>query len=250
MTTETLTATTLGGLPIMSVVDRPKYINLMVYGESGVGKTVLAGSASEVKELGNVLFVDIEGGTLSLAKRYPNVQVLRAQSFDQLQKVYAELQTGKTGFDTVVIDSLTEAQKFGMYAIMRKTLQDDPDRDPDLPGIGEWGKNTEQIRRFVRAFRDLPMNTIFLALPQTEQDKKGRKLTRPSLSGKLASDVAAFLDVVLYMYKRESEDGVKRYLLSQSTEEYVAKDRTDRLPSVIEEPTMRTLFDFIMASDN
>jgi len=131
--------------------------------------------------------------------------------------------------------------------VMRNTLAKDPDRDPDLPGIGEWGKSIEQMRRFVRAFRDLPMNTIFICLPTVEKDKKGRTNTKPSLPGKLSSDVCAFLDVVLYMYKKETDDGsVKRFLLSQSTDEFVAKDRTDRLPPVIEEPTMQNLFDFIM----
>lgn len=239
----------LGGLDVMSVVERPQYINMMIYGESGIGKTVLAGSASVVPELGNVVFVDAEGGTLSLNKRYPDVKVVRCTSFDDLGKLYQDLAAGKSGFQTVVIDSLTELQKLSMSGIMRKTLQEDPDRDPDLPGIGEWGKNIEQIRRLVRAFRDLPMNVIFICLAQTTQDKKGRKETKPSLSGKLASDVAAFLDVVLYMYKRETEDGVQRLILSQSTDEYVAKDRTDNLPPVMENPTMQDLFELIINAD-
>lgn len=249
--TEVLTADTLGGLPVTETEAEQEYINVLIYGDSGVGKTVLSGSASVVPELSPVVVLDIEGGTRSLEKRYPNAKKIRITSFSQLEKVYVDLRDKNHGFKTVVIDSLTEARAFGMYEIMKRALQNDPDRDPDLPGIGEWGKSAEQTKRLIRAFRDLPMNTIFVCLATTDQDKKGRRLTKPSLPGKMGAEVAAFLDVVLYMYRKEDPDTeeVKRYLLSSFTDEFVAKDRTDRLPPVIEEPTMQTLFDLIIGSD-
>lgn len=241
--TEVLTKNSLGGLPVSSVSDIPPYINMLVYGDPGVGKTVLAGSASVVPELSPVLYIDVEGGTLSLRQRFPDVHVVRVKSFNDFGKLFSELQKSDHGYKTVVLDSITEIQKFGMYEIMRRTLEDDPDRDPDLPGIGEWGKNTEQMRRTIRAFRDLPMNTIFLALGATDQDKKGNRLTKPALSAKLAAEIAGFLDVVCYMYKKTDRDTgeVKRLLLTAGTDEFIAKDRTDKLPPILEDPDMKTI---------
>jgi hypothetical protein len=247
--TEVLKKGSLGGLEITSVADTMPTFNVMIYGDTTIGKTVLAGSASEVPALGNVVHLDCEGGTLSLRNRYPDVETVRVTAFSQFDKIYAELREGKSGYDTVIIDSLSEVQKMSMAGIMKKMVQEDEDRDPDLPGIGEWGKNTEQMRRFVRAFRDLPINVIFIALMADEQDKKGKQTIRPLLTKKLGADVVSFLDIVLFMYKKdmgEDNGGIHRFLLSQSTDVHIAKDRTDNLPPVIEDPTMQILFDYIM----
>jgi len=252
---EKLTPLSLGGLRVEPVTETPLRFNLLIYGDPGVGKTVLAGSACVVPEMSPVLLLDIEGGTLSLRKRYPEVDTVRVSNWAQLVRVYEALKEGegKDYYRTIVIDSLTESQKVGMATIMKRAVEKDEDRDPDLPGIGEWGKNTNQVRTMVRAFRDLPMNTIFTCLAQTDKDKKGRWLTRPSLSGKLASEVSGFMDVVLYMYNKDNEDSnlpPHRLLLSRKTEEVIAKDRTDRLPPVVggeDVPTIQMLHDIMFS---
>lgn len=240
---EVLTMESLGGLQIMDVQEVDPYVNLLIYGESGVGKTVLAGSSCLVPALDPVIFLNIEGGTLSLRKRYPEVRTVRCKTYADIVRVHGVLRSGKHPFKTVVVDSLTEAQKFSMAGIMRATTEKDSDRDPDLPGIGEWGKNIEQLRKLVRAFRDLPMNTIFTALAMTEKDKKGNTTIKPQMSGKLSSEVAGFLDVVLYMYTKDVKgEGTHRVLSSAKTEEVVAKDRTDNLPKYMKNVTMADLY--------
>lgn len=249
MAGEVLTAKTIGGLKIGTVGELPDLINMMVYGDPGVGKTVFAGSASSVEALSPVLYIDVEGGTLSLRERYPNVDVVRITNFDQLGELFGELRSGRTPYKTVVLDSITEIQKFGMYAVMKRAIEKDGDRDPDLPGIGEWGKNTEQMRRLIRAFRDLPMNTIFIALAATDVDKRSNKLFKPSLSAKLSNEVAGFLDIVVFMYKKGDDNGDQhRLLLTLGTDTHIAKDRTDRLPPTLEEPDMKTVYDILFAN--
>lgn len=250
MATETLTATTLGGLQVVPVKQRAPYMNILIYGQSGVGKTHLAGSADEVPELRPVLTLDFEGGTRSLVENFPDVQQVRVENWKQMQAVYDELHRGKHGFQTIILDSLTEIQKFNMYSIMQETVEMRPSQDIDVPSMREWGKNLEQMRRFVRAFRDLPMNTIFTALEKGDKNEKtGVTTTLPSLSGKLAQEVAAFLDVVGYYYVKRVGSGEeaidKRLLLTKKTETIVAKDRTGKLDLIVEDPTMRMLFDQI-----
>jgi phage nucleotide-binding protein len=239
----------LAGLEIKPVQERAPYLNMMIYGESGVGKTTLAGSADEVPLMRPVIFVDVEGGTQSLLAKYPDVDHVRVTNWNQMADIYNALSKG-TDYQTVVLDSLTEIQKFNMYEIMRQQQLLRPDLDPDIPGMREWGKNSEQIRKFVRLFRDLPMHTIFTALAKSDKDDKtGRVTKKPSLSGKLADEVAAFLDVVVYYYMREihnpetDKDEQVRLLLTQKTESTIAKDRTGRLEQVIQAPTMKSLFD-------
>lgn len=246
----TLTKRSLAGLQIQPVQERSLYLNMLFYGESGVGKTTLCGSADEVPAMRPVLFVDIEGGTASLRHSYPDVQTVRVQTWREMQDVYDALYAGEGGFQTVVLDSLTEIQKFNMYSIMTDLTQKRPDLDPDVPGMREWGKNLEQMRKYIRAFRDLDMHTIFTALNMVDRDQKtGQTTMQPMLSGKLAKEAAAFLDVVGYYYVKQMGSGeeaeFKRFLLTQKTDSQVAKDRSGKLPMIVEDPTMKTIYEFM-----
>jgi hypothetical protein len=164
------------------------------------------------------------------------------------------LYAGGHGFNTVIIDSLTEVQKFNMDEIMRKMVdaaeEKGSERDMDVPSLREWGKNLEQTRRFVRAFRDLPLNVIFTALVREDKDKLQRPINVPSLSGKMAGEVAAFLDIVCFYSIKEvpGENGPQqvRVLQSQATEFTTAKDRSGKLPPAMVGPDMEQLYDLII----
>jgi hypothetical protein len=162
----------------------------------------------------------------------------------EMQRVYDALRRGKTEYKTVIIDSLTEVQKFSMNRIMLQVVEEDEDRDPDVPSLREWGKNLEQTRRFVRGFRDLPINTIFTALAVQDKDQKtGKTMTKPGLTGKASNEVAAFLDIVVYMYTKEVDEELTRLLLTQGTDKIIAKDRTGKLPTLLQNPTMKDIYD-------
>src|SRR5258706_15914129 len=101
----------IAGLRIEKVSQNAPFINCLIYGESGAGKTRLSGSADDVPEMRRVLFIDVEGGTLTLRDTYPNVETIRVKTWAELQSVYDFLYAGQHDFTTLVIDSLTEVQK-------------------------------------------------------------------------------------------------------------------------------------------
>lgn len=243
---EVLSPRNLGGLKVVKAHERPPYMNILLYGQSGVGKTRLAGSADSVPDMRKVLCVDLEGGTLTLTHSNPNVDILRVKDWEQMQAVYDALHAGNHDYSTVIVDSLTEVQKFNMYNIMNEVVEFNNDRDADVPSMREWGKNLEQMRKFVRAFRDLPMHTIFTALMKDDKDKKtGLSQKMPSLSGKLAGEVAGFLDIVCYMYIKEVDGEQKHLVLTGATDEVIAKDRTGKLPIVLDNPDMSSFLGYI-----
>lgn len=252
-----LTERSFGGLALATVADRPKWINMMIYGDPGVGKTVLAGSSSSVDDMAPVLIIDVEGGTYSLTSFYPEVDVVRVKSVADLLRVYQALTTDEHGYRTIVLDSLSEINKMVMGDIMRAVVEEDDERDPDVPSIREWGKLGEQVRRIVRRFRDLDMHVIFTCLADETTDKRGKKTMYPMLNGKLKKEVAGFMDIVVFMYAKqvrinaegqidpEADEAKHRFVLSSGTDEFVCKDRSARLPEIMLDPDMRTIHSLI-----
>jgi phage nucleotide-binding protein len=246
-----MSLSTIAGLPVTRVSEQELRVNMLIYGESGAGKTTLAGSSDAVPEMRKVLVLDIEGGLLSLKDHYPNVDSIRIKSWVDMQNVYNELYDGKHGYNTIVLDSLTEAQKMSMDEIMRKLIKEHEERDADVAGIREWNINIEQTRKFVRALRDLPLNTVFTALAKTDKNQRtGASKSKPSLSGKVADEVAGFLDIVSYLYTKEVDGEQTRMLLCGATQDNVAKDRTGRLEQVIQKPTMLQIWNTIKGLNN
>lgn len=246
MTTGILTPTSFAGLTVRKPQTQTPHVNILVYGRSSIGKTTLAGSADAVPEMRNVLFVDAEAGTLSLDKTGYGVDVVNIGHWNELDDIYHALLAGSHNYQTVVLDSLTELQDLNMRAIM-EAMKNDPDnyeRDPDVPGMYEWNKSGKQIKKMIRLFRNLPMNVIFTALVKEDKDPKtGIVMKLPDLPGKLAMQVAALFDVVLYytIIPRRSEDneevGQMRVVASQAGTNTVAKNRgSSRLPELLEVP--------------
>lgn len=248
-----LTATTLGGLRLQKVSELDPLFNLLIYGNPGVGKTRLAGSCDAVPSMRNVLHLDMNGGPLSIREYYPNVQTLTVTSWKRLQAIYNDLYADAShGFRTVILDTGTEAQKINMVEIMDKVVkkakeEDGKDRDPEVPSVREWGISTEQMRRMVRGFRDLPMNFIMACHVRDDKDEKTGITTKcPDLPGKLARQIAGMFDECWYMYVKEVDKGngdkeELRLLLTRASEKITAKDRTAKLPPIITDCNMKSI---------
>lgn len=241
--------TTIGGQSVQSVKDIDFNSNYLVYAEYGVGKTVFGGSADVVEELSPVLFLDIEGGTLSLKATYPNVDVIRITEPSQVDSIYKDLRSDRHGYKTVVFDSLTEFQKLLLRHIKIKTLENDKkgNREENTYGTDEYLESMEVIFRTVRRFRDLPMNTVFTALCDVDYNEKRKKTERKiSLTNKLSKQIGGFFDCVMYMYIKEvGENDQRRLMLTQKQDDIEAKDRTQALPSIVENPSMQVVHDYM-----
>jgi hypothetical protein len=240
MTDEVITAVTaakiFGGLTITPIENIP-YINVLVYGESSTGKTTLAGSADAVPQMRRVLYLDIEKGDLALRKTQYRPDVLKVTSWKQLEDIYHQLYAGGHGYQTVVVDSLSEVNDLSVDEILFQ-IQQDPtsERDPDLMQFQDWNKNQSRILSMLRKWRDLPMNVIFTCLMKEDKDMKTGKIKKGlDLPPKLGRKVPAIFDNVFFYYTAEVDGESKRYLLSQKTENTIAKNRgSDDLPMVLE----------------
>jgi len=255
-----------------------QYLNLLVYGEYGSGKTVLAGTADDVPEMKNVLYIDAEAGKTALTDR-PNLDVVTINTFKQLARVYeflrlhcrlrddgspealrrmAEIEMQLKGLEappekptiyrTVVVDSLTEVQTYLMYQLMGV----DPNKvalDAELtsPEWGEWRQSSDTIQLLARQFRDLPMNVIMVLSEQEVQESGTRMVRRINLPGKLASRIQGFWDMVGYLQKAvipgDQGTTVTRWRLYLTKgQNFQAKHRFRRIDvDFVEDPTIGKL---------
>lgn len=257
---DTLRPGSLGGLKIRRAAEANPHLNVLLYGQYGAGKTLLAGSSDAVPEMRKVLFLDIEGGTFTLQHTFPNTDVLRITNWNQMADIYDELKAGLgKEYRTIVVDSLTEAQFFNMNEIMRQLVELKPDRNEDVPDVREWQINQTQIKKFIRKFRDLPVTVIMTALMQEKKTGSGTLKKGPDLPGKLAGQVPALFDEVWYLYVRTltnqqlglEGDGKKeaRLLLTGDTENAAGKDRSGKLPKIMVEPTMQQIWTTMMQKE-
>jgi hypothetical protein len=255
----------LAGMQITKAYETANWMKLMVYGDPGVGKTLLAATAWDVEQMRPILCINIEGGTMTFREKYPEIDVItprdtldpggrvKRTGWRKLQDLYEALRK-ENPYRTIIIDNLSETQKVSMAHVMHETVLKDAERDPDIPAQRDWGKSGEQLRRFVRAFRDLDCHVIYTAWAAKKQDQTTGQITiEPSLPGKLAAEVPGYLDIVLYMYSREekTEGGGEvrmiRRVLSQPTGKIsIAKDRSDKLPTVMQDPTMAKITDLAL----
>lgn len=231
----------------MSPQDVVPYLNFLVYGEPGAGKTRLAATAQDHEDTRPLLFLDIEGGVTTIRKR-KDVDVIKVRDIKTIEKVHNELFMDKSGYyKSVVLDSITELQKLDMRTVMKEQYDKKPETtDMDVPSQREWGKSGERMRRIIRAYRDLPVNTIVTALLGSEfSDDTGITSYFPSMPGKLRGEIPGYFDVVGYLNTKMENGSVVRTLQLSKTRRVVAKDRTDSLGDILDNPTVPMMWELI-----
>ena len=246
-------------LNIEALSERKKTLNVMIYGEPGVGKTTFAATAPRP-----ILWLEAEGGTHSIADT-EGIDIVRVEGLESYREVLKYLHANPDKYKTVVIDSLTETQAAMLKEIMRRAAKEDLSRNEFMPQFAEWGQVTGVMREIARAFRDLPMNTVITALTREDKDElTGRTRVRPRMTPALSEELPAFMDACLYLYAatpkageagsegvNADDDGVTivRNALLKPTGKYTAKVRAPRgrdVPDFVTDPTFDAIAELVL----
>jgi hypothetical protein len=243
----TLTPGKLGGLTTRKASDDRSLPSLCIYGGSGAGKTTLAASSMDVPDMNPVLHLNIENGTQSVKDIYPDLEIIDIDRFKQLQSVYSELYKGQdfdaqtcAGYRTVILDNLTESQRKGMEHIFQSeklasTGINFTEFTMATFANGGWNESSDQMRKFIRAFRELPCYIILVAWElDIDKSEKHHKWT-PAFTNKLAGEMPGMVNDV---YRLTVENDGTRVLQTGLSGDVVAKDRTRKLPFKLQNPTM------------
>lgn len=171
---------------IHPVEELPHTIAALFYGKAGTGKTTLAASFPAP-----VLILDIrEKGTDSISD-VKGVEALSVQSWDDFEKAYWFLKSGKHKFKTVVADALSQLQDLAMDSVRDELGKD----DDDLISQKMWGMISGKMKTWIINYRDLideGINVVFLShTRKTEGGDVEDNEVDPSIGPRLMPSVAS-----------------------------------------------------------
>lgn len=239
-TTEPLKIGGFEAKPIKS--SAPMGVFLTIYGPQGIGKTALAGSAVySVEWCGRMLYVDVEGGSRSIA-HLDGIDVVQISKWDHLEAIMRDVieranpnKPGDFPYGTIVFDNISELRK----ALEIKMTGDDPE---STLSIRQWGELSRTMLGFVRKCRDISrffgINIILIAWDTPERtrakESPGSKeyvmVDNPNVrqldfNRALAKEFPGIVDVIAYLYLVEGDEAYTRCLSFSPGKETQSKFR-------------------------
>lgn len=213
---------------LISLDEFDESINMLIYADSGVGKTVLAGT------MPRGLIIACEPGTISAKRQGSKVKVWKVETWNDVELAYQFLEDNPEMFDWVSIDSLTAMQELMLRWILNRANEKNSERDLDIPAIQDHQKWQNMLKRWVNDFNDLPVNVLWTALSMRQENEDGEDLVLPLLLGKgyqISASICGKMHAVGYMkvasVKDKTTQEVKqvRKILFKNVTPFFAKDR-------------------------
>lgn len=226
-------------------------VKIIVYGRSGMGKTMLSAT------MPNPIILSAEAGLLSLKKENiervwgvntPGINyempVIPIYTVQDLVDAEVYLRTDPMGMKfNPVLDSATEiAEQVLSNAKMQV-------KDPRQA----YGELIEKMTKTIKAFRDLEGRHVLLLFKEERQKDEGTGLTlaQPSLPGQKMGPATPYLtDEVFQIAMGKNPDGSSyRYLRTQPDFSSDAKDRSGAL-NELEYPHIGNVINKILGTTN
>jgi len=190
-------------------------VKLLVYGQSGAGKTSL------IPTLPDPIVLSAEGGLLSIQDA--DLPYIEIASMDDLKEAFEWMSTPEgMKFKSVALDSISEIAEVVLNH--EKKIAKDPRQ--------AYGAMQEQMADIIRAFRDLPGRHVYMSAKlEKSTDEMGRILYAPSMPGnKTGQSLPYFFDEVLALRVEKDADGnTQRAIMCDSDGLWLAKDRSGKL---------------------
>ena len=233
------------------------WVKLMIYAESGVGKTWAA-----VKARKPLVLLTEKNGYASAAHSNPDALILECNTPSELRNIIMDIRDHeskylvgkdengnelKAEFDTLVIDSLTEIQRLFKEEIMKNNGR-------ELFSQQDWGKLADTMRKLIRSIRDSDCHVVCTALQDSFiEEATGTRHVKPMFEGrKTQSEILQFFSGCGYLVKRNTqEDGRsvwKRHLIFDGPSHIVCKP-CHPVGGVIEDPNIAEIIDLISGQE-
>ena len=222
-------------------------VNWCIFGNSGVGKTVLAAFAP------NNHILSTEKGIVAAKRVGATAKLLRAPSWPYVEASLDWADKNLTPDDWLTVDSSSKMQELLIRWWLEVQHEENESRDLDIPQLQDHQKWQRMFLRFIQRIIDAPYNSIFIATSMHKEDPEGESIVLPNIVGKdytIANNYCAEMDIVscLRVEKRKNLDDPRRAIITNDTfPPYFGKDRYRALPpwEVIEDGEFDVIQDMI-----
>ena len=207
-------------------------VNMVIYGDSGVGKTTL------ISQLDNAIVLSAEQGLLSLKKfDIDYIEIANAEDVDEAYELVR-----KSDYDHIVFDSLTEIAEVVLFQIQADLVKKGKGKDKRQ----SYGELAEAFGVMIRKFRDIKgKNTIFMAKEKNIYDEEGIVIRyAPMMPGRVLPHGLPYLvdEVFCYMMDRKG-----RYFLTSADRKRPAKDRSGELETRELDPNLNDIITKVLS---
>lgn len=222
--------------------------NWLVYSPSGVGKTVLAGTAPKA------LFLTVEAAGTESAKAFGSeADELIINTWSELTGAFEWLAYGggASEYEWVIIDSLTEMEELCWNDQLEAIGKEFESR------IQDYGIVDRKIKKLVDRFNRLPVNCLYTAqMAGWEiEDEDGDDITKvlPALGRAkggwpLSNLICGKVTLIGLLTVREDDDDEEfRRLYVHGGERWTAKDRHDTFGKFIDRPDIGEMAEAVTA---
>lgn len=212
--------------------------NWLIYAPSGVGKTVLAGTAPKA------LFLTVEAAGTESAKAFGSTaDEWLIGSWDELVEAYEWIKKeGYKFYEWIILDSITEMEEMCWNSQLEAIGKEYEAR------IQDYGIVDRKLKKLVDRFNRLPVNVLYtaqMAAFETE-DEDGDEINKvlPAIgrakSGwPLSNLICGKVTLIGLLVAKEDDDGDEfRRLYVHGGLGWVAKDRHDTFGKFIDSPNI------------
>lgn len=201
-----------------------RFIRILVYGEPGSWKTILAGTSP------NALILEADRGDESAAGTGSTAKKWSIHDWNDLDEAKSYLQNGGyKNFDWVWLDSLTLFQERGLDMIMEDLVSSPGKghRKVYKPDKGEYGENMSRISRWLREMIDIPINFgITCHVKRVEDDDTGDVRYMPYVQGKdMPEKVCSYFGLIGHMEITLKEGEEHPVFSTRKDGKFYTKDR-------------------------
>lgn len=230
-----------------------EFWNILIHGDSGCGKTSLAGTVP-----GRQLFLAGEPGYISAARLGAKAKARLIPDTATALAAINWLEDGHVNdFDFITIDGIGTMQNKFLLGYAAEAFDANPAKRAhrNLPDKPDYFNAQNFVKSWVARLVDLPVNTLFTAHSMRPEGDEGETLVYPAIQGKgyeVSNYVSGMMHAVGYMSIRVNTNGdqVRRVLWRHYYDKnletrYFAKDQSNMLPLFTDDLSMKEIIDIM-----